>query len=187
MLPGVLHVLIHAQALLLQTLCEILNHAASLALDHQIRDIHGSALNSLLYQSILLRGLRSLLLLLGQLRADVSLVLLQSLKIGYFACELVVQLRKLLCLDRVNLALEDCGFACQFLRMVLFGEVYIYFLLFAQSGADQLLLETGDKRTGTDGQREVLCLAALESNAVNETFKIQLDHVAVSNRDDPQQ
>ena len=63
--------------------------------------------------------------------------------------------------------------------MVLFRERYVDINVLTDLSANQLILKARDEAVGTDGQIVVLTFATVECNAVNETFKVQFDHIAV--------
>ena len=56
--------------------------------------------------------------------------------------------------------------------MILSWESNVNFTLFANVLADQLLLKSIDEGVGTDGQRIVLALTALEGLAINKSITV---------------
>ena len=65
--------------------------------------------------------------------------------------------------------------------MILLREGHVYFYFLADLSAYQLLLKARDKCAGTDGQRVIGSLAALECLSVNEALEIDHGHIAVLN------
>ena len=102
-------------------------------------------------QNCLFLGNLSFLFLLGsQLLLYIFSILSHSIEIGYLACELVIQIRKLLLLDLLNGALEYCRLACQLGCMIILREGYVYFGLLVQFSTNQCLFKTGNEGTGTE-------------------------------------
>ena len=65
--------------------------------------------------------------------------------------------------------------------MILSWESNVNFTLFANVLADQLLLKSIDEGVGTDGQRIVLALTALEGLAINKSLEINNSLITISN------
>ena len=74
---------------------------------------------------------------------------------------------------------EHGVFALQVLCVIILREGNLYFDLLLRLCPDELLFESGDKRSGTDGQRVVLTLATFERLAVHEAFEVQDDLVFI--------
>ena len=64
--------------------------------------------------------------------------------------------------------------------MIVLRELDVDFLLLADLSADELLLEARDEAAGTDLQRIVLALAALESLAIDKALEVERREVAIS-------
>ena len=65
--------------------------------------------------------------------------------------------------------------------MILLREGHVYFYFLADLSAYQLLLKARDKCAGTDGQRVIGSLAALECLSVNKALEVDDGHIAVLN------
>ena len=73
----------------------------------------------------------------------------------------------------MNSTLKYSFFSGKLFRLVFLRESYVDLCLFSDLSADQLLLESRDKRSGTDSKRIVLSLAALESDSVYKALEIK--------------
>ena len=93
----------------------------------------------------------------------------ECVEIGYVNCKIVVKLGELGELDRVELALEYGGLACELCMTVILGEGHVYIELVAYAMTDYLLLEAGDEGAGAELERVVLALAAVELLIVSKT------------------
>ena len=104
---------------------------------------------------------------------------MESLELADIACQLIVDFRQNLSLNLVNLAFEERFLACQIFCLITFREsnVNVYFLTGFFS--NQLILKTRDELSGTQLQVEVLCLAAVEVNAVYGTIKVQNNGISL--------
>ena len=94
--------------------------------------------------------------------------------------ELIVKLGKLLNLYLVKLNLEYCVLGGK-LGSVILRELNIDIEFITDAVTDNLILKAGNESTGADGQAVFFSLAAVKSNAVNKTFKINRCYVAVFN------
>ena len=79
----------------------------------------------------------------------------------------------------MQLDLEDSFLASQLSSLILGGEGDVDVELFASRVADDLILEAGDEGAAAQGQAVVLSLAALECNAIDEAFEVDINDVAV--------
>ena len=77
------------------------------------------------------------------------------------------------------LALEGSFLACQLLSVVLLREGNNYVLLVAGLAADQLILEARDECAGAQSQLVMLCLAALERNAVYKALEVDINGIVL--------
>ena len=65
--------------------------------------------------------------------------------------------------------------------MVLLREGYIYVYFLTDLCTDQLIFKARDEAAGTDRQRIILSLSALERNTVYKALEVELDHIALLN------
>ena len=79
----------------------------------------------------------------------------------------------------MQLDLEDSGLASQLGSLILLGEGDVDVKLLTSSVADDLILEAGDEAAAAQSQAVVLCLAALECNAVHKALEVDVNDVAV--------
>ena len=178
---GELEVLLQGKTLRLHSSCEILHHALNLGVDHGIRDLHGGILYCFLDCLSLFLCSCCFLFLLGQFLLDILFVLSKGLKLGNFACELVICFRKLFYSDCIYFAFEYGFFSCKALLMIVLRESNGNVFLLTDLGANQLILKARDEASGTDGQSIVLSFSALERNTVYGTVKVKFDDVAALN------
>ena len=133
---GVLEVGLEVETLHAQTVVEVADEVLGLSVEHGLGDLSlelfDEGVNDLLFYFVLSGLVVSLL----NLCLDVSLIFIKGVKFGNILCKLVVKLGKLIELDLVQLALEDCGLACKLLCMVIFREGYIDIELVADVLAD---------------------------------------------------
>ena len=173
---GVLEVVLNADTV---SCAPLANNVVDTALVHYLRNLSGHLGDNSVNQRVvevcgsLVSG--SLL----QLGLDVSLVLVEGVELADVLYELVVNIRKLLALQLVQLALEYSRLASEVLSLVVLGECNVYVELLTDVLSNDLILETGDKGTGTQLQGELLALAALESNAVQESLEVDNSGIAV--------
>lgn len=78
----------------------------------------------------------------------------------------------------MQLALEYSGLASEILSLIVLRECYVNIEVLADILTSNLLLEAGDKGTGTKLQRELLTLAALKSYAVEEALEVDNSGIA---------
>ena len=78
----------------------------------------------------------------------------------------------------MQLALEYSGLSSEVLSLIVLRECYVNIKVLADVLTSNLLLEAGDKGTGTKLQRELLTLAALKSYAVKEALKVDNSGIA---------
>ena len=146
-------------------------------LNHNLRNLYSCVLSSLLDSLLALLGLSLALSSLLQVGADISLQLIQSLEGACLLGKLIIQGRQNLSLDALDSALEHCWLALQLLSVILLREGYVYILLLANLGADQLILKARNEAVGADLQRVVLALAAGKSLAINKALEVQGDEI----------
>ena len=78
----------------------------------------------------------------------------------------------------MQLALEYSGLASEVLSLIVLRECYVNIEVLADVLTSNLLLEAGDKGTGTKLQRELLTLAALKSYAIEEALEVDNSGIA---------
>ena len=92
-----------------------------LVVDHALRnlciEVFEHAVDELALESVVCAVLVSLL----ELLANICLILVERVEIGYVNCKIVVKLGELGELDRVELALEYGGLACELCMTVILG------------------------------------------------------------------
>ena len=115
---------------------------------------------------------------LGDAGGDVVLELLQRVVAEVLGGELVVQLRKGLLFDGVDVDLEDGFLAGQVLGAVLVREGHVHDRVLAGLRAVELLFEAGDELAGAELQHVVVAGAALEGLVVELAEEVDVDEVA---------
>ena len=173
---GVLEVILDADTV---SCAPLTNDVVDTALVHNLRNLSSHLCDNSVNQCVVevCGSLVSSSLL--QLGLDVSLVLVEGIELADVLNELVVNLRQLLALQFVQLALEYSRLASEVLSLIVLRECNVYVELVADVLANNLILKSGDKGTGTELQRELLTLAALESNAIKEALEVDYSGIAV--------
>ena len=149
----------------------------NLLVDHAGGDIAGHVLACEDDGFVFKVAVNSFLTLCGEVGLDALLERGQRVVFGDILGKLVVEFGLDGLLDLVDLALEGCFLAGQFLGVVL-GEGHDDILLVACLEADKLILEAGDERAGAERQGVALGLAAVKRLAVHKSLKVQNDGVA---------
>ena len=117
-----------------------------------------------------------------QLLADLLTELFHGVHIADLLGEIAVQGGQLTHADVVQLDLEHDRLAGQFLGVVTLREGHMDLKLVAGLVAQDAVLEAGDHAAAAQLYRLVLCGAALEGHAVQQTLKVHVHHVALHGR-----